>query len=56
MINEIEAQVDEYVIPPPPAERDIPPPPSGGSWTFDPVKWDWVSNEPADQPAVLVKE
>jgi len=37
-------------------ERAIPTPPSGGSWTFDRVKWDWVSNEPAEQPAAEVKE
>jgi hypothetical protein len=26
--------------------RDTPPLPGGGSWTFDPVKWIWVSNDP----------
>lgn len=26
---------------------DIPVPPGGGSWTFDEVKWKWVSNDPA---------
>lgn len=37
-------------------ERPIPPPPSGGSWRFDREKWEWVSNEPADQPAEAPKE
>jgi len=29
--------------------RDVPVPPSGGSWTFDEVKWAWVSNDPLPQ-------
>jgi len=40
----------------PASERPIPTPPSGGSWSFDRVKWDWVSKEPAEQPAETTKE
>ncbi|MBD8531488.1 MULTISPECIES: hypothetical protein [unclassified Massilia] len=36
--------------------RPIPTPPSGGSWTFDRTKWEWVSNDPVDPPAAEVKE
>jgi hypothetical protein len=28
-------------------QRAIPNPPGGGSWTFDDVQWQWVSNDPA---------
>lgn len=45
------------VVAAPVAEREIPPPPSGGSFTFDRTKWDWVSNEPAaEQPAEPTEE
>jgi len=37
-------------------QREIPTPPSGGSWAFDRAKWEWVSNEPADQQAEPPKE
>lgn len=29
--------------------RDIPVPPSGGSWVFDEIAWEWVSNDPQPQ-------
>ena len=34
-----------------PDAREIPPPPGGGSWTFDPDNWQWVSNDPVPVPA-----
>ena len=37
-------------------ERAIPTPPSGGSWTFDRTKWEWVSTDPVEQPAEEIKE
>ena len=33
-----------------PEARETPVPPGGGSWTFDPIDWVWVSNDPAPAP------
>ncbi|MEG0082228.1 MAG: hypothetical protein RR775_10090 [Massilia sp.] len=42
--------IDKTQIPAPGA-REIPTPPGGGSWTFDPVEWAWVSNDLSPPPA-----
>lgn len=37
-------------------QREVPTPPGGGSWRFDRTKWEWVSSEPAPEPAEPPKE
>jgi hypothetical protein len=34
-------------------ERVIPNPPGGGSWTFDETSWQWKSNDPDPEQALV---
>lgn len=36
--------------------RVIPNPPGGGSWTWDPLAWEWVDNYPTPEIAVTTSE